>query len=151
MCTDVAHLCWTSQPCCGMRALAFWGVCPDTGPACFSGRSPVCTCSSIRATGHKRSTRSSLQQQPGVPKQPRPQPCQSEGPAAAVASLDWDGDWDESSPPSASQDQKEPWDKGFFAPVQQSAPKKPLKINRDLLLVSKTCFQDEILVVYCSN
>lgn len=69
-----------------------------------------------------------------MPKQPRPQPCQSEGPAAAVASLDWDGDWDESSPPSASQDQKEPWDKGFFAPVQQSAPKKPLKINRDLLL-----------------
>lgn len=123
-----------------MRALAVWGVCPDTGPACFSGRNCPSTCGKNWQSGHKRPARSSLQQ-PGPSKEPRSQPLRSEGPTAAVASLDWEGDWEDfnsSSPPSSRQDQNQPWDQGFFAPVQQSAQEKPLKINRDLLLVSRS-------------
>jgi len=123
----------------GMRRLAFWGVCPDTGPACFSGRfTPACTCGTARAAGHKRSARSSLQQ-PSSSNDSRYQTSRSDAAPAAVASLDWEGDWEDfdSAPPtSKSQDQSQPWDKGFFAPVPQSTQQKPLKINRDLLLVS---------------
>lgn len=118
-----------------MRALAVWGVCPDTGPACFSGRTtPACTCATSRGAGHKRSARSSVQQP--ASKENRYQQYRPERAPAAVASLDWEGDWDElAAPAQSSQDQTKSWDSGFFAPVSQTASKKPLKINRDLLLV----------------
>ncbi|DBA72955.1 hypothetical protein WJX79_002845 [Trebouxia sp. C0005] len=117
-----------------MRALAVWGVCPDTGPACFSGRTtPACTCATSRGAGHKRSARSSVQQP--ASKENRYQQYRPERAPAAVASLDWEGDWDElAAPAQSSQDQTKSWDSGFFAPVSQTASKKPLKINRDLLL-----------------
>jgi hypothetical protein len=118
-----------------MRALALWGVCPDTGPACFSGRTiPACTCVTSRGAGHKRSARSSVQQP--ASNENRYQQYRPETTPAAVASLDWEGDWDElAAPAQSSQDQNKTWDSGFFAPVSQTASQKPLKINRDLLLV----------------
>ena len=130
-----------------MRTLALWGVCPDTGPACFSGRAtPGCTCNTGRATGLKRSARSSLQQ-PST-KEARHQPYGSEKTPAAVASLDWEGDWDDNkvaTPAESTTNQKQTWDNGFFAPVTQNASQKPLKINRDLLLVSQCHHQ----ATYC--
>ena len=124
-----------------MRVLAYWGVCPDTGPASFSGRTtPPCACVCSRAAGHKRSARSSLQQQ-APPNDSRHQPDRKDTAPAAAASFDVEGDWDDwddsepVTPTGSSQDKNQAWDKGFFAPVSQTAQQKPLKINRDLLLV----------------
>ena len=122
-----------------MRALAFWGICPETGPAGFSGRTtPVCACIRTRASGHKRAAKGNLQ--PPTPSNDnRYQPYRSDSAPAAVASLDWEGDWEEygtaDTSARTSQAQKQTWDNGFFAPVSQSAQNKPLKINRDLMLV----------------
>lgn len=126
-----------------MRSLAFWGVCPDTGPAGFSGRTlPGCDCPRPqRHTACRQSVRSSLQQ-PGPPSNNSTYRQQNADRSQARAvSLTWSEEWQsqDQTPDGDMQSSDQPkqsWDKGFFSPVQQqSGNKKPLKINQDLLLV----------------
>ena len=131
-----------------MRSLAFWGVCPDTGPAGFSGRAlPGCSCTpSQRHTACKQSVRSSLQQ-PGPPSNNTNNTYRqqiADRSQARAVSLTWPEEWQsqDQTPDTDTQSSDQPkqsWDKGFFSPVQQqSGKKKPLKINQDLLLVRST-------------
>ena len=140
--------CVDKQVFSGMRSLAFWGVCSETGPAGFSGRTlPTCDC--VRPTRHtacRQSVNSSLQQPPPPSNTYRQQTAERS--QARAASLTWPEDWqghEHSSDSDAenAQQPKQSWDNGFFSPVlQQSENKKPLKINRDLLLVSKHMLSD---------
>lgn len=124
-----------------MRALAFWGVCPETGPAGFSGRTlSTCDCPRVqRHTACRQSAHSSLQQ-PGPDSSNTYRQQTPERSQARAATLTWPEDWQEpegSYDPEATQQPNQSWDNGFFSPVQtHTERKKPLKINQDLLLVS---------------
>ena len=153
----------------GMRALALWGVCPDTGPACFSGRSaPACSCSSTRPAGQRRLAGSSSSQTPFLPddrhqRHPSDTARVKAGSVDLDASFDWEGDrpsfdWDgPDDSPSANfrqgpDEQAQTRDKSFFAPVEQPQQNPPLKINRDLLLVQpQLCFSTSQSAPYRSN
>ena len=123
-----------------MRSLALWSVCPDTGPASFSGRSPLLCVSrpKKRCAICKQSVQSSLQQ-PGPPSDDNYRQQQAQRSQPKVASLTWPENWQDSELSADSEGTQQPtksWDNGFFSPAQQSSRPKVLKINRDLLLVS---------------
>ena len=153
----------------GMRALALWGVCPETGPACFSGRSaPACSCFSARPARQRRLSGSISRQTPFLSddrhqRHPSDTARVRAGSVDLDASFDWEGerpsfDWDETDEgPSANtkqgpDEQAKTRDKSFFAPVKQSQQNQPLKINRDLLLVQpRLCLSSSQSAPHRSN